>query len=186
MKYRQRLGPPPATMNRLLAEPAGGPWVNCAGVEVLRGRFVGGRIIKVPKKVGMVREDHIKRMEAGSGNIFYVCRSCLMRDSTIHRFISNFKFSSRKFSRKEWPVSRICQCCQILAWLSGYFCKTKNSANWLTLWQKNGPKFVIRRPYLVVKVLANLFNRPKSCHDPCHSGLHGRSLGLTFSYTIEY
>jgi hypothetical protein len=47
MKYRQRLGPPPATMNRLLAEPASGPWVNCPGVEVLRGRFVGGRIIKV-------------------------------------------------------------------------------------------------------------------------------------------
>jgi hypothetical protein len=45
---RQRPGPPPATTNRLLAEPDGGPWVNCAWVEVSRGRFVGGRIIKAP------------------------------------------------------------------------------------------------------------------------------------------
>ncbi len=35
-------------MNRLLAEPGGGPWVNCAWVEVSRRRFVGGRTIKVP------------------------------------------------------------------------------------------------------------------------------------------
>jgi hypothetical protein len=94
MKYRQRLGPPPATMNRFLAEPAGGPWVNCAWVEVLRGRFVGGRIIKGPKKVGMVREDHNQRMEAGRGIYFLFEDHCLMKDSTIHRFISNFKFSS--------------------------------------------------------------------------------------------
>jgi hypothetical protein len=32
-----------------LAEPGGGPWVNCAWVEVSRGRFVGGRIVKAPK-----------------------------------------------------------------------------------------------------------------------------------------
>jgi hypothetical protein len=49
-KRRQRPGPPPATTNRLLAEPGGGPWVNCAWVEVSRGRFVGGRIIKAPCK----------------------------------------------------------------------------------------------------------------------------------------
>jgi hypothetical protein len=41
-------GPPPETMKCLLAEPGGGPWVNCAWVEVLRGSFVGGRIIKTP------------------------------------------------------------------------------------------------------------------------------------------
>jgi hypothetical protein len=40
--------PPLATTNRFLAEPGGGPWVNCAWVEVSRGRFVGGRIIKAP------------------------------------------------------------------------------------------------------------------------------------------
>ncbi len=54
-KRRQRPGPPPATTNRLLAEPGGGPWVNCAWVEVSRGRFVGGRIVKVP---GMVPLPH--------------------------------------------------------------------------------------------------------------------------------
>jgi hypothetical protein len=48
-KRRQRPGPPPATTNRLLAEPGGGPCVNCAWVEVSRGRFVGGRIVKVPE-----------------------------------------------------------------------------------------------------------------------------------------
>jgi hypothetical protein len=47
-KRCQRPGPPPATTNRLLAEPGGGPWVNCAWVEVSRGRFVGGRIVKAP------------------------------------------------------------------------------------------------------------------------------------------
>jgi hypothetical protein len=47
-KRRQRPGPPPATTNRLLAEPGGGPWANCAWVEVSRGRFVGGRIVKAP------------------------------------------------------------------------------------------------------------------------------------------
>jgi hypothetical protein len=31
-----------------LAEPGGGPWANCAWVEVSRGRFVGGRIVKAP------------------------------------------------------------------------------------------------------------------------------------------
>jgi hypothetical protein len=42
-KHRQRPGPPPpATLNRLLAEPSGAPWVNRAWVEVSRGRFVGG------------------------------------------------------------------------------------------------------------------------------------------------
>jgi hypothetical protein len=48
---RQRLGPPPATTNRLLAEPGGGPWVNCAWVEVSRGRFVGGRIVKSKHRI---------------------------------------------------------------------------------------------------------------------------------------
>ncbi len=48
-KRRQRPGPPPATTNCLLAEPGGGPWANCAWVEVSRGRFVGGRIVKVPR-----------------------------------------------------------------------------------------------------------------------------------------
>ncbi len=47
-KRRQRPGPPPATTNRLLAEPGGGPWANYAWVEVSRGRFVGGRIVKAP------------------------------------------------------------------------------------------------------------------------------------------
>jgi hypothetical protein len=47
-KRRQRPGPPPATTNCLLAEPGGGPWANCAWVEVSRGRFVGGRIVKAP------------------------------------------------------------------------------------------------------------------------------------------
>jgi hypothetical protein len=47
-KRRQRPGPPPATTNPLLAEPGGGPWVNCAWVKVSRGRFVGGRIVKAP------------------------------------------------------------------------------------------------------------------------------------------
>jgi hypothetical protein len=47
-KRRQRPGPPPATTNRLLAEPGGGPGVNCAWVEVIRGRTVGGRIVKAP------------------------------------------------------------------------------------------------------------------------------------------
>ncbi len=47
-KRRQRPGPPPATTNRLLAEPGGGPGANCAWVEVSRGRFVGGRIVKAP------------------------------------------------------------------------------------------------------------------------------------------
>ncbi len=40
-KHRQRPLPPPATPNRLLAEPGGGPWVNCAWVEVSRGRLFG-------------------------------------------------------------------------------------------------------------------------------------------------
>jgi hypothetical protein len=35
-------------MNRFLTEPGGGPRVNCAWVEVSRGRFVGGRIVKAP------------------------------------------------------------------------------------------------------------------------------------------
>ncbi len=48
---RQRPGPPPATTNRLLAEPGGGPWVNCAWVEVSRGRFVGGRIVKSKHRI---------------------------------------------------------------------------------------------------------------------------------------
>ncbi len=47
-KRRQRPGPPPATTHHLLAEPGGGPWVNCAWVEVPRGRTVGGRIVKAP------------------------------------------------------------------------------------------------------------------------------------------
>ncbi len=47
-KSSQQPGPPPAITNCLLAEPVGGPWVNCAWVEVSRGRFVGGRIIKAP------------------------------------------------------------------------------------------------------------------------------------------
>jgi hypothetical protein len=47
-KCRQRPGPPPATTNRLLAEPGGGPWANYSWVEVSRGRFVGGRIVKAP------------------------------------------------------------------------------------------------------------------------------------------
>jgi hypothetical protein len=47
-KRRQRPGPPPATTNRLLAKPGGGPCVNCNWVEVSRGRFVGGRIVKAP------------------------------------------------------------------------------------------------------------------------------------------
>jgi hypothetical protein len=34
-----------------LAEPGGGPWANCAWVEVSRGRFVGGRIVKVPVEI---------------------------------------------------------------------------------------------------------------------------------------
>jgi hypothetical protein len=34
-----------------LAEPGGGPWANCAWVEVSRGRFVGGRIVKAPFNV---------------------------------------------------------------------------------------------------------------------------------------
>jgi hypothetical protein len=33
-----------------LAEPGGGPWANCAWVEVSRGRFVGGRIVKAPSE----------------------------------------------------------------------------------------------------------------------------------------
>jgi hypothetical protein len=53
-KRRQRPGPPPATTNRLLAEPGGGPWVNCAWVEVSRGRFVGGHIVKVPIVPGIL------------------------------------------------------------------------------------------------------------------------------------
>jgi hypothetical protein len=34
-------GPPPATTNRLFVEPGGSSGVNCAWVEVSRGRFVG-------------------------------------------------------------------------------------------------------------------------------------------------
>jgi hypothetical protein len=37
---------PPATTNRLLAEPGGGPWVNWAWVEVSCGRFVDGCIVR--------------------------------------------------------------------------------------------------------------------------------------------
>jgi hypothetical protein len=51
-KRCQRPGPPPATTNRLLAEPGDGPWVNCAWVEVSRGRFVAGRIVKAPYSCG--------------------------------------------------------------------------------------------------------------------------------------
>ncbi len=46
-KHRQ-LGLPPATTNRLLAEPSGSPWVNCAWVKLSRGRFVFGRFVKAP------------------------------------------------------------------------------------------------------------------------------------------
>jgi hypothetical protein len=38
----------PATTNRLLAEPGGSPGVNCAWVKVIRGRTVGGCIVKAP------------------------------------------------------------------------------------------------------------------------------------------
>ncbi len=41
--------PPPATTNCSLAEPGGGPWVNCAWFEVSRGCFVGGRFVKAPR-----------------------------------------------------------------------------------------------------------------------------------------
>jgi hypothetical protein len=37
-----------------LAEPGGGPWANCAWVEVSRGRFVGGRIVKAPHLVQLL------------------------------------------------------------------------------------------------------------------------------------
>jgi hypothetical protein len=47
-KRRQRPGPPPVTTNRLLAEPGGGPWVNCAWVELSLGPKAGGLNVKVP------------------------------------------------------------------------------------------------------------------------------------------
>ncbi len=41
-------------MNRLLSEPGGGPGVNCAWVELSRGRFVGGRIVKAPQRIAPI------------------------------------------------------------------------------------------------------------------------------------
>ncbi len=38
----------PSDHGLLIAEPSGGPWVNCTWVEVSRGGFVGGCIVKAP------------------------------------------------------------------------------------------------------------------------------------------
>jgi hypothetical protein len=54
-KRRQQPGPPPATTNRLLAEPGGGPWVNCAWVELSLGRKAGGLNIKAPWNIFQLR-----------------------------------------------------------------------------------------------------------------------------------
>ncbi len=62
-KRRQRPGPPPVTTNRLLAEPGGGPGVNCAWVKVLRGRTVGGRIVGTKTEMRLVGVDNVAKFD---------------------------------------------------------------------------------------------------------------------------
>ncbi len=47
-KHGQRPGPPPVITNHLLAESSCGPWVHYTWVEVSRGRFVRGCLVKAP------------------------------------------------------------------------------------------------------------------------------------------
>ncbi len=95
-KRRQRPRPLPAITNRLLAEPGGGPWVNCAWDEVSRGLFVGGHIIKAPKHgrvISCIRHDFRVRnwFQSWSQNIEAVFKYDFSVQKLLWNIISEYK-----------------------------------------------------------------------------------------------